>query len=151
MKRKVPESTPEENPTASPEPLPQESAVNEADATQISEYAATHAAAEVPDTSLMQTVESAAEAAVEEVAAIVEPARRRFGESLGKAVYGTCYYAAYSVVYGSLSLARLVPMDNLVGRAIRDGAADARSAVERQPEAIVNDLAGMDEPAPLGA
>lgn len=142
MKRKVPGAPPEEGLSMSAEAAAEPTGGLESEVAQNLE------AAEVtePEVSLMQTVENAAESVAEDVATVVEPARRRLGAYMQKAVFSTCYYASYGVVYGALSVARAVPMDNLVGRAIKAGAADARSDLERQPETVA-----VDMPEPLGA
>ena len=57
------------------------------------------------------------------------------GGSISKAVYGTFYYASYGVVFSALTVARLTPMNNVMGRAIKDGAADAKQAVEKSEAA----------------
>lgn len=151
MKRKMPEASLEEDRAMAPQAAiePTDSASSETVETLEAAQATSEAADQAA--SLMQTVESTVEAAAEEIASAVEPVRHRLGASLEKAVYRTCYYAAYCVVYGALSVARRVPMENLVGRAIKAGAADARSAVERQPEPMVSAGPATDEPAPLGA
>jgi len=57
------------------------------------------------------------------------------GASASKAVYGTFYYASYGVVFSALTVAHVIPMNNIMGRAIKDGAADAKQAVEKSEAA----------------
>lgn len=54
-----------------------------------------------------------------EVTADVLPA---LGESISKAIYGSCYQAAYYVTFGALAIARLIPSDSAVARGLHDGA-----------------------------
>ena len=56
-------------------------------------------------------------------------------EQTSKAVYGAFYYASYGVVFSTLLVARMMPMDNLIGRAVRKGASDAKLAIEKSEEA----------------
>lgn len=56
------------------------------------------------------------------------------GQHLGKAAYGVVYYTTYGVVYSALSVARVVPVDNVVGRAIKEGAMAATAAVKLAEE-----------------
>ncbi|MFO0867728.1 MAG: hypothetical protein U0935_02160 [Pirellulales bacterium] len=51
------------------------------------------------------------------------------GESLSKAVYATCYYLSYGVVFPTVFVASLVPLDNAVGYGMIDGANAAKEAV----------------------
>lgn len=43
-------------------------------------------------------------------------------ETVSKAVYGTCYHAAYYATFTVLTLARLVPADSPVAQGLHDGA-----------------------------
>lgn len=62
------------------------------------------------------------------------------GKAVRKSVYGTFYYASFGVVFAALSVARLVPTNNVMGEALKDGADAARRAVE-------NADAGSPEPS----
>ncbi len=55
-------------------------------------------------------------------------------EVLCKTVYSACYYLSYGVVYSSLLLASAIPMDNVMGAGLRDGAGAARDAVQKWSE-----------------
>lgn len=57
------------------------------------------------------------------------------GKLVSKSVYGTFYYASYGVVFGALTVAHLIPTNNLMGAGLRDGAAAARRAFDQQQEA----------------
>ena len=57
------------------------------------------------------------------------------GDSVTKTVYGTFYYASFGVVFSALMVARLIPMNNIMERAIKDGAADAKQAKEKSEAA----------------
>lgn len=59
------------------------------------------------------------------------------GQHLGKAAYGVVYYTTYGVVYSALSVARVVPVDNMVGRAIKEGALAATAAVKVAEEEAI--------------
>lgn len=65
------------------------------------------------------------------------------GRLVRKTVYGTFYCASYGVVFAALSVARLVPTDNVLGEALRDGAQAARHDVEHV--AVVEDSVVMEE------
>ena len=54
------------------------------------------------------------------------------GNLLSKTVYGTFYYASYGVVFGALTVAHLIPTDNIMGAGLREGAKAAREAFERR-------------------
>lgn len=43
-------------------------------------------------------------------------------QKISQAVYATCYYVSYGVVFGTVYLARKVPSDNAMGHGLRDGA-----------------------------
>lgn len=51
------------------------------------------------------------------------------GESVSRAVYATCYYASYGVVFPTVFVASLLPLNNAVGYGLVDGAAAAKEAV----------------------
>jgi hypothetical protein len=57
------------------------------------------------------------------------------GRLLRKSLYSTVYGASYVVVFAALSVARLVPTNNIVGEGLRDGAAAARRDVEHEEAA----------------
>lgn len=92
---------------------------------------ATAETVQVPEQTTAELMESSAEpAASAESPSVLSQLLPTVGESVSKVVYGSFYYASYGVVFGALTLARLIPMDNVMGRAIKDGAADARQALE---------------------
>lgn len=100
---------------------------------------------------VMQKVEEVTAETVEQAekaAARFLPAARK---AVGKAVYGTFYYASFGVVFSALMVSHLVPMDNLMGRAIKDGASAARDAVQRGADIIAAETRGTDEPAAFNA
>lgn len=51
---------------------------------------------------------------------------------LPKTVYVSAYYVSYSVVFGSLLVARMVPTHNAFGRGLREGANAAQAAVRQR-------------------
>jgi hypothetical protein len=67
------------------------------------------------------------------------------GRIVRKAVYGTAYGASYGVVFAALSVARLVPTNNFVGQAFKDGAEAARHDVEHLGENIEETVAQAGE------
>ncbi len=117
MARKHPVTSPEEQTTVTAEP-----------------------AAEVPAsqevaTAVMESAVESESVAPSEGPSFISQVLPAIGGSISKAVYGTCYYASYGVVFGALTVAHLIPMNNIMGRAIRDGAADAQQAVEKSEAA----------------
>lgn len=51
------------------------------------------------------------------------------GESVSRAVYATCYYLSYGVVFPAVFVASLLPLNNAVGFGLVDGASAAKEAV----------------------
>ena len=49
---------------------------------------------------------------------------------LSKGVYGACYYTTFGVVFGALTVSKLLPSNGAAVHGIEDGARDARKAVE---------------------
>lgn len=90
--------------------------------------------------SAMQMVEQSPAETVESQATEVidSPSSTEFLPSiekyLGNAVYGAFYCVSYGVVFSALTVARMVPTNNLIGRAIKEGALAARSAQEKISE-----------------
>jgi hypothetical protein len=70
-------------------------------------------------------------AQAEQAAADMLPA---VGELAAKALYGTCYYAAFGVTFAALSLARLIPNDSPVAHGLHDGAEAAARQLEAQAQ-----------------
>ena len=113
---------------------------------EVTEQSAMQLAAEPP---AVETVESeAAEATAAPSAAEVLPA---LGKHLGKAVYGIFYYASYGVVFTALMTARIVPMNNLIGRAIKEGALAAESAAKALDKPAVSQETAPDDSFVLNA
>lgn len=56
----------------------------------------------------------------------VVPALKR---NTAKAIYSSCYYLSYGVVYGATVVSDLIPKDNAVVHGLCDGAQAARAAV----------------------
>jgi hypothetical protein len=56
------------------------------------------------------------------------------GRLLSKSVYGAFYYGSYGVVFGTLTIAHLVPTNNIIGEGLRDGAKAARVAFSKRSE-----------------
>lgn len=52
------------------------------------------------------------------------------GRAVSKSVYATCYYLSYGVVFPTLLVASVIPLNNPVGHGLTDGAAAAKDAVE---------------------
>jgi hypothetical protein len=65
----------------------------------------------------------------------------------GRLVYGTVYTITYGVVYGALTLGRILPGSALIGQAIRDGHTSARSDFEQSQTATGDSLADAGQPA----
>lgn len=49
------------------------------------------------------------------------------GRAVSKAVYGTFYYASYGIVFTAVTVAHWIPVNNPMGRGVRDGAAAAKA------------------------
>lgn len=73
------------------------------------------------------------------------------GQHLGKAAYGVVYYTTYGVVYSALSVARVVPVDNMVGRAIKEGALAATAAVKVAEEEAIARQGMANEQVAMGS
>jgi len=94
----------------------------------------THAT-EVPQDSLQQvgqamiTAASAVRKGAEDARVKAQQLAPAVTQSVGKAVYATCYYLSYGIVFPTVFVASLVPMDNPIGYGIVDGATAAKEAV----------------------
>ncbi len=86
----------------------------------------------VPSASLPATVRSAVQSGSADARAAAADAIPRMREQLFKKVYQTSYYVSYGVVFGSLMLASAVPMNNVMGAGLRDGADAARRAAQKR-------------------
>jgi hypothetical protein len=53
-------------------------------------------------------------------------------EVMGRVVYKGFYVTSYCLTYSALTLARWLPLDNLAGQGLHDGAAAAREKVRAQ-------------------
>ena len=103
----------------------------------------------VAEPSPPESVESeAAAATVASSSAEVIPA---IGKYIGKTVYGVFYCASYGVVFTALMAARIVPMNNLMGRAIKDGALAAENALKTSEQPAVSEETILDESVVLNA
>jgi hypothetical protein len=52
------------------------------------------------------------------------------GRAISKTIYATCYYTSYGIVFPTLLISSLLPLDNAVGYGLADGARAARDAIE---------------------
>jgi hypothetical protein len=68
-----------------------------------------------------------------EAASTVLPA---IGKTLTNTVYSGCYYLAFGVTFSALTVAKLLPVDTLVGRGLHDGAEAAKERISRQADLI---------------
>lgn len=86
-----------------------------------------------PETMAMAAVDAIQEGVADASAAAAEvvPA---LGRLLSSSVYGAFYYASYGVVFSALTIAHLVPTNNIIGEGLRDGAKAARQAFSKQSE-----------------
>lgn len=80
---------------------------------------------------LMATAADAAQEGAEDAKRAAAEVLPAFGKWVSESVYGVFYYASFGVVFGALTVARIVPANNLIVNALRDGALAARLAVER--------------------
>lgn len=55
---------------------------------------------------------------------------RKLKDAMGRSVYSACYCLSYGVVFPTMFLAKLLPLDNAVGRGICDGATAACRSVD---------------------
>lgn len=110
-------------------------------ATDTNEASESVAQAQATEVTLMKMDEAeGAEALSDEPAAPRASLREimpAVGKHLGKAAYGVVYYTTYGVVYSALSVARVVPVDNMLGRAIKEGAMAATVAVKVAEEEAI--------------
>jgi hypothetical protein len=100
-----------------------------------------------PEVTAENLTQAAEEAGAEVMASVAEPESvgteegpspsvfPAIGEYVSKAVYGAFYYVSYGVVFGSLIVAHFIPMDNAMGRGIKDGAVNAENAFRKSAEA----------------
>src|SRR6187399_1667872 len=51
-------------------------------------------------------------------------------QTLSSSIYTTCYYVSFGVVFPTMFLVRLLPLDNAFGHGLIDGASAAKEAVE---------------------
>ncbi len=105
---------------------------------------------EVSEQTAMQMAELPAVEAVESETAVASAAPSVadvlpvLGKHLGKAVYGILYYASYGVVFTALTAARIVPMNNLAGRAIKEGALAAKNALKSSEQTTPDDSVALN-------
>ena len=157
MKRKSAQTNPE---------TPLETVIEETAAASEAEEPASTAAetheasvqAEITEQSAMQLVAdpcSAETVESEAAAATAAPSSAEvlpvIGKYLGKAVYGTFYCASYGVVFTALIVARIVPMNNLIGCAIKEGALAAENALKTSEQPAVSEETMPDESVVLNA
>ncbi|MBU1190109.1 MAG: hypothetical protein KKA36_02265 [Gammaproteobacteria bacterium] len=73
----------------------------------------------------------------------------KVGNLVSKAIYSTCYYGSYGVVFAALTVARILPKDSTVIHGLEDGADAARQAIEKA-EVAATDMP-LAEPAGMQA
>jgi hypothetical protein len=56
------------------------------------------------------------------------------GRFLSKTVYGGCYYAAYGVTFGALTVAKLIPTDNAFVHGLQEGSKAAAADVHKHDD-----------------
>jgi len=87
---------------------------------------------------MVESVKAGASAAQEAVANFW-PA---VGRNLRKFVYNGCYYVSFGVTFSALTVANLVPTDNIMGKALADGAEAAKEAFHKQHELTASGESG---------
>ena len=87
---------------------------------------------------MVESVKAGASAAREAVANFW-PA---VGRNLRKQVYDGCYYVSFGVTFSALTVANLVPTDNIMGKALADGAEAAKEACHKQHELTASSESG---------
>lgn len=99
---------------------------------QAAEFAAASAEGEQSDTEFFEAAADALEAAgdtLEDRDPVTTDGAVDTGPGVfGKSVYATAYYLTYGVVFGSLLVAKAVPMNNAMGTGLRDGTQAAQDA-----------------------
>ena len=88
-----------------------------------------------------ETSESAAATAVQEgaeagskVANTVIPA---LGNIVSKSLYSGCYAVSFGVTFTAVAVAKVLPLNNVIGRGLQDGAHDAIERLEKPADAAV--------------
>lgn len=84
---------------------------------------------EQPETNILGSASDGIQQGVADANAAASESASSISQSLGKVVYNTFYYASYYVTFAALTAAKLLPLDNAVGRGLHDGAAAAQQAL----------------------
>jgi hypothetical protein len=92
-------------------------------------------AEETENTSLSSVGEAVKEGAADAKQG-VETILPAVGKFVSKALYGGCYYAAYGVTFGALTVGKLIPTDNAVVHGLQDGAEAAAADIQKRSEAV---------------
>lgn len=56
------------------------------------------------------------------------------GKILSKTVYSGCYYISFGVTFGALTVGKFMPINNIVGRGLHDGAEAAKETISKRAE-----------------
>jgi hypothetical protein len=97
--------------------------------------------------SAMMTATSAVREGAEDARETVEVVLPTLGRWVSQSVYGAFYYASFGVVFGALTVARLVPANNLAVQALRDGARAARETIEHSQAAAHAEASAPEDAA----
>jgi hypothetical protein len=93
------------------------------------------------DTSVNAVVESVKAGATAAQAAVTDfvPA---VGKNLRTLVYNGLYYVSFGVTFSALTVASLVPSDNVMGKALADGAEAAKEVFRKQHRQAASEASG---------
>lgn len=91
---------------------------------------------EVVESTSLSSVGEAVKEGAADAAQGVNTVLPAVGKFLSKALYDGCYYAAYGVTFGALTVAKLIPTDNALVHGIQDGAEAAAADVQKRQETV---------------
>ena len=84
---------------------------------------------------VVESVRAGASAAQEAVADLLPTV----GNNLRKLAYNGFYYVSFGVTFSALTVANLLPTDNVMGQALADGAAAARESFRKQHQTVTGE------------
>jgi hypothetical protein len=85
----------------------------------------------VEETIAEETVANAVKEGAEAGSKAAKSFMPNIGDLLSKSVYGSCYGVSYAVTFAAVAVAKILPLDNVVGEGFHDGAQDATDRVEK--------------------
>ncbi len=84
----------------------------------------------------LESVTDAVKEGVADATKTVNTVLPAIGKVVSKTVYNGCYYISFGVTFSALTVGKLLPIDNVVGRGLHDGAEAAKDTITRRAEEV---------------